>query len=60
MQTAAALERMGRRKWRAVHAEVKTLKDRVELMRKHKVSTADLRRAEESLRKAQTELYMVS
>jgi hypothetical protein len=34
MQTAAALERMGRRKWRAVRAEVKTLKDCVELMRK--------------------------
>jgi len=51
---------MVRRKRRGLRAEAKTLKDRVELMRKHRVSTADLRRAEESLRKAQTELYMVS
>lgn len=55
-----AIERLERRRKRQLRAEVKVWRNRVELMKKHKVNPTDLKKAEDTLRKVENDLYLVA
>lgn len=55
-----ALDRLNARAKRNLRAEVKTWRNRVELMKKHNTHPKDIAKAEETLRKAEHDLYLVA
>lgn len=56
----AQAERYNRKQKRRLRAEVKTWRNRVDLMHKHNIDPRDIAKAEATLRKAEHDLYLIA